>query len=449
MLNAADDFNRNIRKYFAFAVLFVLSVMFVLIVSGAGVLAFTGVDWGVVYLDHDPTALTINWKQGYPFDDNNCEETDAQKRRKAASNLSKAFKQYLKLTKQLASFGDTNKSHIYYYQVIARLGFVCGLTITDPTIGGYPGVGGTCVRLNNGMWTWAKYKVTEENVAGVTDGIVSLNNFLKKNSIPFLYVHAIDKNCRRDPKLPPSVVDYHNDNVDRIFRTLQEQGVLTLDLREELHKDFSDHYAFFYKTDHHWNTRIGLWAADVLERRIEELFGVKFYRGKNDESNYRPEIYEKALFGSLGHSVTRRLAEPEDFLIMYPKFETRFGIVIPDKDIDAEGSCEDRLINKEKLEDQSAKNDGSGYVESSILYGSRPLVKIKNYLMKDGPRILLVKDSSSLPMAPYLAVGCSELDSVDVRPESGNFDGSLRTYILKMKPDVVVMINFPHVLDYK
>ncbi len=448
MMNAAEELNNSIRRRFALAVLLVLSVMSVLMVVGAGVLEFKGLDLGIAFPDYDPTAITIDWKREYPFFDNNYEETEAQKRRKAASTLSKAYKQYIKFTKLLNTFGETNKNHIYYYSEIAKVGFLCELSLTSPSIGG-PGVGGSSVLLSNGMWTWAKYKMSDESVASATDGIVSLNNFLKKNGIPFLFIHAVDKNCRADPKFPPSVVDYLNDNEDRIFETLKEQGVNTLDLRKELHKDFDDHYAFFYKTDHHWDTRIGLWAADVAERRVEELYGLKFYRGKNGENNYHLETYKNALFGSQGHTVTRLLAKPEDFSILYPNFKTYFNIVIPDREINATGSFGDVFINKEKLEIQNANFGGDGYVEGCLLFGNRPMVKIKNYMVEDCPRVVLVKDSSSLAMAPYMAMGCSELDSIDVRPESGNFDGSLRTYILKMKPDVVIMINFPHELDYK
>jgi hypothetical protein len=52
----------------------------------------------------------------------------------------------------------------------------------------------------------------------------------------------------------------------------------------------------------------------------------------------------------------------------------------------------------------------------------------------------MIRDSFSVAVAPYMALGCSELDLIDIRPTNGNFTGSVRTYIKEMQPDIVIML---------
>jgi hypothetical protein len=153
---------------------------------------------------------------------------------------------------------------------------------------------------------------------------------------------------------------------------------------------------------------------------------------------YSRTTYQNAMFGSAGHAVTHFVEKSEDFSILFPAFETSFRLVIPDKEIDAEGTFEDIFIDYDGL--QEAVGSGGGYAYEKILYGNRPLVQITNHDNENGPRVLMIRDSFSIAVSLYMAVGCSELDLIDTRPSNGNFTGSVKTYMEQMQPDIVIVL---------
>jgi hypothetical protein len=123
---------------------------------------------------------------------------------------------------------------------------------------------------------------------------------------------------------------------------------------------------------------------------------------------------------------------------MFPKFSTNFKLVIPDKEIDTTGSFRDIFVDYDTLNEQI--ENGGGYVYETVLYGNRPLVQITNLEKENGLKVLMIRDSFSIAVAPYMALGCQELDMIDTRSSNGNFTGSVKTYIEKMQPDVVIML---------
>lgn len=54
----------------------------------------------------------------------------------------------------------------------------------------------------------------------------------------------------------------------------------------------------------------------------------------------------------------------------------------------------------------------------------------------DGPRIILIRDSFSCALAPFLALSCGELITVDLR----YYDGHLLTELSDLQPDLVVLL---------
>jgi hypothetical protein len=78
----------------------------------------------------------------------------------------------------------------------------------------------------------------------------------------------------------------------------------------------------------------------------------------------------------------------------------------------------------------------------AYLYGNRELVTIHNNLLRDGRKILLIKDSFANVVAPFLSIGIENLDIVDLR----YFTGSIKSYIEKHIPDTVVIMYNPSVI---
>jgi hypothetical protein len=68
--------------------------------------------------------------------------------------------------------------------------------------------------------------------------------------------------------------------------------------------------------------------------------------------------------------------------------------------------------------------------------GDYPLSVARNANDHSGKKILLLKQSFSCALAPFLACGCSQLDILDPR----YFEGSVRSYIAEAQPDLVMVV---------
>ena len=134
------------------------------------------------------------------------------------------------------------------------------------------------------------------------------------------------------------------------------------------------------------------------------------------------------------------LAKPDDFMLLYPQFSTSLHYEIPGLGIDTYG---DFSVTYDRHE-----------VERKDFYGSNPyaaynfadcsLIHIENFSEDAAAvKILVVKDSFANSVAPFLALCVNRMDILDPRW----FKGSIRNYIKKTQPDIVLVIHTME-LDY-
>ena len=196
----------------------------------------------------------------------------------------------------------------------------------------------------------------------------------------------------------------------------------------------------FFRTDHHWLPTTGLWAAGQIAGWLKETGGVPLREELLQPENYRQEQFAAYFLGSQGKRRTRVLAEPDDFMLLYPKFSTSLHYEIPGLGLDTYG---DFSVTYDRHE-----------VERKDFYGSNPyaaynfadcsLIHIENFSEAAAAvKILVVKDSFANSVAPFLALCVKQMDILDPRW----FKGSIRSYIKKTQPDIVLVIHTME-LDY-
>lgn len=416
-------------KVFSISIVGVLFILMILIVGGELVWKLFGIDLGKE--SNNSKEIQINWEEEYPFKIENLVEGESEA--VVLSENKTLIEKYCNTMDKFENIGRMWSPKIWKYFVISKAGYVMNAAFSDPGIGGY------YTRLKNGYWTTLESsKCNDIETEQKTENIADLMHYVNKNNIPFLYIQPPIKLCKQDDELPVSTEDYSNINIDLFLAGLKNKGVKYLDLRENLHQDFDSHYSLFYKTDHHWNVHAGLWAANIIEQQIKNEFCISLDTEFNNIELYKEKKYKNAMFGSSGHAITHFIEKSEDFSILFPKFNTNYRIIIPDKEIDKNGTFEEVFIDYDNLK-KSIQAEG-GFVYETLVYGNRPLVKIINKNNINGPKILMIRDSFSLAVAPYLSMSCSELDLIDTRQTNGNFTGSVRTYIEKNKPDIVLML---------
>ena len=293
------------------------------------------------------------------------------------------------------------------------------------------------VLLKNGSLTNLISLTDGETAAAKAEDVIAFGKDTEKAGMPFLYVQVPQKVCKYDDQMPPGQVSHINENLDNHLALLQQAGISVFDLREKLHEDGLSHYDMFFRTDHHWKMSSGLWAAKALAEELSARYGFGLSTEQLDEDDYEAETMERWYLGSQGRQVTAGYISPDDFTWYIPKFPTEFRVEHPDKGLDLTGDFyetmyDDEMLHKYDLYGQSTYE--------AILGGNRPYTKITNLQKPDGLKIMLVHDSYSTAVMPFLAQSCGEIHMVDVRPWAGNYEGDLRALRDGIRPDIVIVM---------
>ena len=260
-----------------------------------------------------------------------------------------------------------------------------------------------------------------------------LRAYLDTLDIPYLFVLAPQKIQRGDTLLPTGVEDYGNDNADRFLKVLEETGTDYLDLRP-VFEATQDYSAWFFKTDHHWRPEGAFLAWQTVAGVLEEDYGWAVDPVLTDEDSYEKIVYEDYFLGSQGKRVGSLYAGVDDITRYSPQFDTHLTYGIRDSGVVREGTFDQSVLFPERIAEKDWFN-GNPYTLYSG--GDYALARIVNHENPDGPKILLIRDSFACAFAPFLALGCSELVTVDMRylPE-----GTLAETISQESPDLVMTL---------
>lgn len=372
--------------------------------------------------------IDIDWAALYPFEDG---QTGAEEQ--PAPGLIErytAFVQYV--TNRLTSAStDQLAFRSAFIGLYARFNAAMGM-------GWIPDEEQDVYRLNNGHLT---YVYEREDTQPLCGQIARFKRRLETEGINMLFILQPSKLDKYDQSvLPEGVSDYSNDNADRLLEGLSALGVEYVDIREELHAAFDDYYALFYRTDHHWKSETGLWVSGVFARALRDRLGSSIEVEVTDPRKYNIEVLEDFFLGSQGKKIGAGYVEPDDFSLITPAFDTLLHLEVPSAGVDLQGRFEDIMFDPWNLDVRDYYNR-TPY--SAYMYGSRPLTRIHNLRNDGGERVLLVRDSSSNVVAPFLALGVEYLDVVDLR----QFTGSLMEFVRQTRPDHVIVAYGASTID--
>lgn len=365
-----------------------------------------------------PNTANIDYSKLYPFE-------DTQTNKNTKTNI---VQKYLSLTNIIKDKLEENTSKgLYGYERFIELSYIYD-KILSYNIVSNSSSDRIEIEISDGYYTQLKPKSDMDKHA---QSIIQFNDYLKESGINFLYVQAPSK-VSKTQQLPLIYTDYSNENMDMLLKGLKNK-VDYIDLREDITADGLDYLKLYYKTDHHWLPETGLWATNKISQYINKNYNMNLEIQNIDKDKYNYTIYPKIFLGSDGRYVSLANAKPEDFTLITPKFETELNIKIIDKDINKTGSYEETLIDWQQLKNIDFYK---AWPYSSYMYGDKPLIEIKNEKVKNGKKILLVKDSYSEVVSPFLALENEYLSIIDLR----YFNGSLKNYISKFKPDIVITL---------
>lgn len=300
-------------------------------------------------------------------------------------------------------------------------------------------------RLDNGQLT---YIIPETEVAWKAENIADFQKNLEQMDIPFVYIITPFKIDPEDKQLPYGVEDYSNENADAFLAVLAENNVPYLDLRVLEKEQNLDHYAMYYVTDHHWTEEMGFWAYQQIVNylaQVDESFAVDPVL--TDPDSYTYTVYPEIFLGSAGRRVGRLYAGLDDLTLIEPKFDTVFQLEAPETQMVRQGSYSETIIFPEIL------TTGSDYdVSRYDVYcgGDRALTYFTNFSREENctvqsqpKRLLMLKDSYSSVVAPFLALSYDEVCLLDLREYRQDVVEFAREY----QPDLVMILYNPGALE--
>ncbi len=286
------------------------------------------------------------------------------------------------------------------------------------------------VKLSDGSLAFEHLGADPVDVTPHAQAVSAFADALEEEfELPLLYIQAPQK---ADPsKMPIGVTDYGNAYADRMLEVLAQEGVDAVDLRPAFFEALSkSEEPFFFCTDHHWTPEGGFTGYRILSEYLEEQYGLSFDPLHLDSGSYEKVVYEDFFLGSQGKRVGTLYAGVDDISLWKPTFPTDFTYTAPLYAIERTGPFEESLLFPERVAEKDYYNANPYTLYSG---GDYNLARMTNHLNPDGPRILLIRDSYSCVLAPFLALDCSELITIDLR----YFKDNLMDYIDWLDPDLV------------
>lgn len=292
-------------------------------------------------------------------------------------------------------------------------------------------------KLDNGYLTSSLNTYYKQDVGA--DNIDSLDKYLQAIDIPHVYVNVPTIfETDDDEQIPSGYNSYVNKMDDELLVILEEKGVEYIDLRENAIEENRNFYDLFYKTDNHWTSSTALWAADIiaeyLDIKMEDVNRLPEY-GKLE--NYHIRGLDVNILGGQGYRVGMYYGGTSKLDVIVPKFDTYFELEVPSRSIIKTGTFEELFVEYELYsENFTARGPESIYFGENLEYR-----KIVNYNANNEYKILVVNDSFSLPLIPFLSLQFKETHMYDVREQFGGSAQGLSNKIAEIQPDYVVRIR--------
>ncbi len=290
------------------------------------------------------------------------------------------------------------------------------------------------------------YPVVSEHIPGLAWRMKQLNDFCNEQGTAVVFWSALPLYTRGYSDYSAGLPAYdQNSDIDAMLYYLQGYGVDYLDSRAILNESEISPEEYRFKTDLHWTTQACYESFRALVNKMDAEYQTNLDPDNicTNPDQYNTIIYQDSFLGALGRQVGIPFSGIDDFTLMIPKFETNFTIETQGDDI----YRIDTGSYAEVLLDQSYLASHSPYASAmyDVYLGGNSIYKrIVNQLNPDGPNVLLIYDSFSLPAATFLASAVGELHMIcplNIDGESNKID--ITEYVKNNTFDLVIVGMYP------
>ena len=264
--------------------------------------------------------------------------------------------------------------------------------------------------------------------------MTELKKFCDEEGINLLYVNEPTKYIDdRVIEQQLGAKSYINTNANLFLSRLDDAGINYIDLSDNIRAEGRDSFSMFYRTDHHWTTESGKWAAKIIAEKLNRDYGYKIRTDIYDDTKYTYTEYKDVWLGEQGRKLSKAYVGLDDFTCIEPKFETNYTVSTVNGTYN--GTFSETMIDKNNYnsEDLEAIYACPSWHYSYLRAGMNQSV-IKNNMVKKG-KVLVLGDSYEQVMVPFLSLGVNEVRTLVLR----GYEGSLQEYIKANDIDTVVV----------
>nr|WP_317325205.1 DHHW family protein [uncultured Flavonifractor sp.] len=322
---------------------------------------------------------------------------------------------------------DLDRDHLFI-QLYGGIQHLTGRRMVEDAVGE-----NTVVKLSTGALNFVKPDSTAqpaETVAANAAATAAFARELEKLHIPYLYVMAPQKIQRGQDLLPLGMAENGNSSADAFLEELEQWGVFAYDLRPSFENN-GIYSNWFFQTDHHWKPEAAFFAWQHLAQILDHRYGFVTADLLTDPADWTTTVLDDFFLGSQGKRVGSLYAGVDDFTIYTPKFDTKLTYSSPDGGFERTGTFNQSVCFPERVAKKDWFNGNPYTYYSGGDYGIATMTNHKN---PNGPKLVLLRESFSCALAPFLAMSCSELTTIDLR----HFSGDLLETIEGLDPDLVL-----------
>lgn len=243
--------------------------------------------------------------------------------------------------------------------------------------------------------------------------VIALHNRLEREKTPLVYLEAPDKTG--GDRLSEGLY-FFGQSIPERLQTMESAGIDVLYADDWLGSagDAPSIEEFFLHTDVHYSTYGELWMSKLLIQYLQENYQIDFPESDLalDVSRFERVKYE--FLGNTARSAGKYFAGLDCFESYIPIYDTDFTLFNKTREPIRTGNFEAVMMNGYENGESNRSNIYTYWITNYGQY-PEPFYRYQNNLNSEGPKLLLLIDSTFMRGAAFLSLASSEVTVLDIR----------------------------------